>query len=543
MRFNDFIHFIKQIFFPSRKKVDRPDDSDEQSSRIGEWMEWVEKKLRRGESVGTAISLLLHGIVLLILSWLFLPIPKQWEGIELLSRWDAPKIESLDLNLGSGGEDDPQPNPDPPPGPLKPEPKTNQNQDSTDVENDAKPDEPKDENRLLDLDVAGPQQTVGGEKGAEGGLVEGGGYEGRNKTGRGRLIGIGDDPGGRGENAVEKALAWIAAHQITSGTRKGSWSFHFDESCNRCSHGGTHGSRVAATALALLPFLGAGYTDEGNLADNPYKHVVGNGLRALMDRAVPGERGYSFDLHSEQMYSHGIATIALCEAYAMTRRKPKELRDKAQGALQFIEEAQNRKDGGWRYLPNQPGDLSVTAWQIMALKSGKLAELNVSQATIYGAIEFLDDIQTDGGRRYNYLLREPYRGIGEDSTKTCDATGLLLRMYLGWKPGDRMLDDGIEMVALPGPLKKEGKECNLYFAYYATLAMHHYDSSNWRRWNGEIREFLVQTQGEHGYEAGSWYFPDHYCDKGGRLLNTVLATLILETPYRIMPLFRKDDPN
>lgn len=536
MRFNDFIHFIKQIFFPSRKKVDRPDDSDDESGRLGKMMEWVGKKLRRGESVGTTISLLLHGIVLLILSWLFLPIPKQWDGIEILSRWDAPKIEA-ELKLGSGGNDDPQPDPDTPPGPPDPDPTPTQNQDSTQVENESKQDDPEGE---LVLDIPGPRQADGGKKSPEGGLVAGGGYEGRNKGSRGRTIGFGDDPGGRGEDAVEKALAWLAAHQITSGTRKGTWSFHFDETCNRCSQSGTHGSRVAATALALLPFLGAGYTDEGNLADNPYKHVVENGLRALMDRAVPGERGYSFDLHSEQMYSHGIATITLCEAYAMTRRKPKELRDKAQGALQFIEEAQNRKDGGWRYLPNQPGDLSVTAWQIMALKSGKLAELNVSQATIYDAIRFLDDIQTDGGRRYNYLLREPYRGIGEDSTKTCDATGLLLRMYLGWKPGDRMLDDGIEMVARPGPLKNEGKECNLYFAYYATLAMHHYDSSSWRRWNGEIREFLVRTQNEHGCEAGSWYFPDHYCDKGGRLLNTVLATLVLETPYRIMPLFRNN---
>ncbi len=113
-------------------------------------------------------------------------------------------------------------------------------------------------------------------------------------------------------------------------------------------------------------------------------------------------------------------------------------------------------------------------------------------------------------------------------------------MYLGWEPGEKMLDEGIDLVARHSAITDDGRACNLYYAYYATLALHHFDGSHWRRWNTEIREFLIQTQSDRGHEAGSWYFSDpHYCDHGGRLLNTVLATLILETPYRIMPLFRK----
>jgi len=79
----------------------------------------------------------------------------------------------------------------------------------------------------------------------------------------------------------------------------------------------------------------------------------------------------------------------------------------------------------------------------------------------------------------------------------------------------------------------------LYYAYYATLALHHYGGEHWEPWNSELREFLIRTQSRQGCESGSWYFQDRYCDVGGRLLNTALAVMILETPYRYMPLYRE----
>ena len=113
-----------------------------------------------------------------------------------------------------------------------------------------------------------------------------------------------------------------------------------------------------------------------------------------------------------------------------------------------------------------------------------------------------------------------------------------MRMYLGWKPGDVFLDDGIEQLARWGPILNEG-EVNLFYIYYATLALHHYGGEHWDAWNSEVRELLIQTQSRWGCEAGSWHFPDRYGNVGGRLLSTSLAAMILETPYRIMPLYRE----
>lgn len=542
MRFIDFVHFVRQIFFPSRnEKTKRADDEarreiqDEEPSRLELIAERVVRKLRSGEFIGSCVSISLHLLLILIFSLLLLPIPEKWEGIDLLG-FMPPKSESKDIAIQPGTaetEEQPQ-HADAPKDPVK----------ETIVEKEPQPipmDNPLDpapEDDFVDLPGNIP---VGGNRAKELGLfVSGGGYEGRTREGRGRSVGIGDCSS-RGEHAVEAALAWLAAHQIKTGDLRGSWSFDFEESCKQCSNGGAHGSRTAATALALLAFLGAGYTHEGG-PENPYKNVVEDGLAFLLVRARETGRGCDLQQATDRMYSQGIATMCLCEAYAMSKRKPRRLSFVAQEAIRFIEEAQDRYTGGWRYNPNEsPGDLSVTAWQVMSLKSAKLGGLHVSQPTVYAAYEFLDLVQTDGGRQYHYLpqdMRPGVHGIGEDSETNCNVTGLLLRMYLGWKPGDKMLDEGLDVVALKGPLKHDGKSCNLYFAYYATLALHHYGGSHWPRWNRKVREFLIETQSKNGHEAGSWFFEDHYCDKGGRLLNTVLATLVLETPYRIMPLFR-----
>lgn len=536
MRLSDFLFFLKQIFFPDRNpKGDPHPDFEEEPNRLVLFLESFWKRLRRGESVAVLVSLLLHAVVLVMLSLIFLPGRKTWEGIALYGGSLPPDVRSEDIGIQPGKPDpsEEKPQDSDAPSDKKEERIVPIEQQETPTPNE--PDEPAPD--PVPPDPQGVRPVGGTPEAVSGGLVSGGGYEGRTPEGRGRSVGTGETTVG-GEDAVEAALAWFAAHQIRKkGSLQGSWSFDFEETCNKCSHGGSHGSRVAATALALLPFLGAGYTHE----EGRYKEVVEDGLYFLLVRARETTRGAELNQGTEGMYSHGIATMALCEAYAMSRNKPQRLRHVAQEAIRFIEEAQDRRTGGWRYTPNEsPGDLSVSAWQIMALKSARLAGLHVSEPTIYEAIHFLDSVQMEGGIKYNYLPDFDRRGSGEDSPWTCNATGLLLRQYFGWKPGYRTLDEGIDLVARHGPLKNDGRFCNLYYAYYATLALHHHDGSGRRKWNDRLREFLVRTQSRRGDEAGSWFFPDHYCDKGGRLLNTALATLILETPYRIMPLFRNE---
>jgi hypothetical protein len=193
----------------------------------------------------------------------------------------------------------------------------------------------------------------------------GGGLEGRRGEAKGQLL---DDGGGtpQSELAVLRGLRWLAAHQRNDG------SWHFDHRqgnlCNgACRDPGSSAATTGATGVALLAFLGAGHTHR----EGEHQEIVRRGLYYLSGRMLDTEHGG--DLQEGTMYAHGLASIALCEAYAMTRDP--DLKPLAQRAIDFIVYAQDAKGGGWRYFPGQPGDTTVTGWQWMALKSAQMAYL------------------------------------------------------------------------------------------------------------------------------------------------------------------------
>lgn len=394
-------------------------------------------------------------------------------------------------------------------------------------------DEANREHDLLSGQQLPPTLGTPGGKGLD--FVDGGGLEGRDGAKRSAMLNQGLITGGS-EAAVEAGLQWLAAHQCNDG----GWNFDLSANnssssgCGRCGNSGSHGSRVAATALALMPFLGAGYTH----LDGKHKRVVDRGLVFLVRNGREGSDG-SYDFCAgtfQRMYTQGLATLVLCEAYAMTGTEI--LQSRARGGLDFIIKAQDiRHTGGWRYEPQMSGDTSVTGWQVMALKSGKLAGFAIPRPTLYRTNDFLDLVQEEGGRRYVYLPDRSREGTGPDTDKTCTAIGLLSRMYFGWAPGDPVLDQGIQTLQQWGPFPRE-ETCNLYYIYYGALALHHHGTPAWAEWYGKTRDYLIRTQQKHGCESGSWFFSDVYCDVGGRLLNTALAVMVLEVPYRYLPLYK-----
>ena len=336
------------------------------------------------------------------------------------------------------------------------------------------------------------------------------------------------------ETAVTLALKWLAEHQSADG----GWNFDH-RTCpkcrGRCNNPGTltH-ARSAATAMALLPFLGTGQTHK----EGEYKRTIQSGLYFLVrSMRVTGEQPNEIgSLHDPagRMYGHGLAAIALCEAYGMTHDK--FLERPAQASLNFIVAAQDPKGGGWRYEPGQAGDTSVVGWQLMALKSGHLAYLRVPKETILGAERFLDSTQIDYGAAYGYT--EPGNG------PATSAIGLLCRLYMGWKPTQPAMVDGVARLAKLGPsTNKTGPGQDLlYYNYYATQVMHHTGGPAWKEWNTVMRDYLIESQSKgKGHDRGSWHFNggDHGTSSGGRLYSTAMSAMILEVYYRFMPIYRE----
>ncbi len=357
----------------------------------------------------------------------------------------------------------------------------------------------------------------------EKGNTTGKGLDGRGAASRAAMVAkYGGTP--ESEDAVALGLKWLAAHQMADG----GWSFDHGQAPRHkgpVNDPGSEKSRTGATAMALLPFLGAGQTHK----EGDYKQVVQKGLYFMGSQVKLSKNGGDFR-GGGNLYSHGLAAIALCEAYALTQDR--SIMPHAQASLNYITFAQDKVGGGWRYSPGQPGDTSVVGWQLMALKSGHLAYLQVDKKTIAGAINFLNAVQQDSGTFYGYASP----GKGQATT----AIGLLCRMYLGWKKDEPALQRGVEWLSKQGPIKN-----NMYFNYYATQVMRHHGGEPWDKWNRVMREHLVQTQIKRGTpfeEQGSWSKtnPRGAGSKGGRLYETAMSIMTLEVYYRHMPLYGDD---
>jgi len=322
------------------------------------------------------------------------------------------------------------------------------------------------------------------------------------------------------EAAVARGLVWLSKHQHPNG----NWSLHkFNDSpgCT-CQDTGQVITDMGATSLALLPFLGAGQTHITGL----YKDHVREGINYLLDNQIrdgdlsAGARGNS------RLYTHGQATIVLCEALMMTGDR--RLRNPAQEAVNFIVKAQH-SGGGWRYNPGQAGDTSVVGWQVMALQSAHAAGLVVPSITLQKANQYLNKAQT-GNSLYGY---QP----GSAASHVMTAEALLCRFYLGYNQNSPGVQYGINhLIKNHAPSKPP---FNMYYMYYGTQVMHHYGGKPWESWNEQMRSLLIASQKTKGHRAGSWTPIESHDRAGGRLYATAMAVCCLEVYYRHLPIFRK----
>lgn len=349
------------------------------------------------------------------------------------------------------------------------------------------------------------------------------------------------------EDAIELGLAWIARHQMPDG----SWSltnFHTGRPGYPNERTAQLSSDTAATGLSLLCFFGAGYHHR----DDRYQENIRRGLEwMLQHQSEDGNLYVSQDEESNKaaaLYSHGIGTIALCEAYGMTQDP--RLKDAAQKAIDFIVKAQHADRGGWRYSPGIGADTSVSGWMVMALKSGQLAGLKVPEPTYQKVSKWLD--LAKGGRGQEHLFKyNPFAADTEAQrhglqvSKTMTAVGSLMRMYLGRNRDHAEMKASADFLLqnLPAIGDPNNPQRDTYYWYYATQVMFHMKGDYWKRWNETLHPMLVQTQEKEGPAAGSWNpvgsVPDRWGYFGGRLYVTTMNILSLEVTYRHLPIYEE----
>lgn len=351
----------------------------------------------------------------------------------------------------------------------------------------------------------------------------------------------------RKSDALTAGLRWLARHQSADGSWKAAG---FTEGCSGaapCAGVGFADYDPAATGLALLAFLGAGYTqltreryvDPVTQRENGFGAVVDKGLSWLI--AHQAADGCMSPRVAKLMYNHAIATLTLCEAFGITAAEP--LRAPSGRAVAYLIAARN-PTGGWRYSPlSGDSDTSVTAWCVMALKSAQLGGLVIDVAALDGALKHIQDVTEANYGKVGYLRLEDagvkvcVPGKNEDfaNHETMAAIGMIVRQFVGKNRRDPMLDLGAKLLAVDLPRwDLQGKTNDYYYWYFGSLALFLFDGPGgsgryWGAWHEAQRKALIEHQETgNGCVAGSWSADDRWGFEGGRVYATALSLLTLE---------------
>lgn len=388
------------------------------------------------------------------------------------------------------------------------------------------------------------------------------------------------------EEAVLEGLRWLVRHQ----NEDGSWGI--DTLASHCKGTTPCVSPEAQlvphyneglTGLALLAFLGQGISigSKIEIVDTAMGkrysagEVVKKGVRWLLDRQR--ENGALSDPDwSYAMYNQALATMAVCEAYGISRNR--ELKRPAQKAVDFLVAAQKRNPEGatwgWRYWSRQvlddkltageidqvthasavqEVDISVTTWVVMALKSAQLVGLEVPVEVMNGALAYAEyTTGKDGlvGYLNPYVAGEMIRGPGDHftyHTGTMSALGMLVRTFVRHDLEDPFLDLASKHIVKDMPsVSKDKLSVDYYYWYYATLALNQFDGPDsprkgsgkyWDNWNEALIESILPLQNASKARdvctRGGWLDPDRWGSHTGHsLYSTALNVLTLQVYYR-----------
>jgi len=274
------------------------------------------------------------------------------------------------------------------------------------------------------------------------------------------------------------------------------------------------GNTVGFTAFSMIAFMLNGHAPNKKL---PYGETLTKAVNALLKEPEGQVTGYM----GSNMYAHGLATLALSEAWGQTDKDDK-VQETLKAAVKVILRAQNEA-GGWRYDP-QPGsaDVSVTAMQVVALAAARQAGIFVPDETINRAVRYVNMCHQTNRGGFSYMA-----GLGDSGfARTAAATFSL--MMLG-RHEFKEVKDGVRFLQKEAPAAMKETDHYMYGHYYAALVMYQAGSQEFKEWYPRIRDIMLSRQAANG-SFGS----------GGRsTYDTATALIILSIPYGYVPAYQR----
>lgn len=301
------------------------------------------------------------------------------------------------------------------------------------------------------------------------------------------------------------------------------------------------GHENAMTALAIMALASAGHQP----ADpSPEGVAMARGLKFLLSEGRQDAQGYFGASDGSRMYGHGIVTLMLTEMVGMgvDDSMDDRLHQACEKAIDLIVRSQRVKKGmnargGWRYTPDAgDSDLSVSVWQVMALRSAKNDGLDVSSKTIEDAIGYLkrsftSPLDSKGNPREikNGFSYEP-NGGGPSFTMT--SAGLLAMQVCGQY--DSPLVVGSSDWLLDHPPQWTDRFI-LYGLYYFAQGMHQRGGDHAERAASLVSSMLLPKQKANG----AWESSGGEEQNAGSVYCTSMAILSLSVKYHYLPIYQR----
>ena len=232
------------------------------------------------------------------------------------------------------------------------------------------------------------------------------------------------------------------------------------------------------------------------------------------------------------MYCHGISSLMLAEVVGMTPDPAlaNRAREALVKAVELILKAQDMSKnadnaGGWRYQPtSRDSDISVSGWQVLALRGARSAGFAVPSDHVDRAIGYLKRCAVrNGGFAY-----QP--GQGPNNPRT--GTGILALELCGEHNSPEAIAGAEYLVKHP---PRWSSEYFMYEAYYCSQAMFQMGDTYFLSYYPKLASILLERQDRDG----SWLSGDGNDRSGGRNYCTSMAVLALAVEYRYLPIYQR----
>lgn len=324
------------------------------------------------------------------------------------------------------------------------------------------------------------------------------------------------------EAAIEKALTFLMEQQRDDGAITQ----------------GQHDTTM--TALAIMALASTGVTPS---QDDAKGQAMQKALEFVLKPEQQTAEGYFGQADSSRMYGHGIITLMLSELAGMGAdvEQDRRVHQACQSGIDLILKAQRHTKqgpnrGGWRYTPDAvDADLSVSVWQLMALRSAKNDGLDVPDAAIEQAIGYLKRSCTSplgpDGKPQREESGFHYTPGGSDIQFAMTAAGVLAMQICG-QYDSPLVEQATKWLKSHPP--KWGERYFLYGTYYYAQAMHQQGGETAVEAERVVRDLLLPKQNPDG----SWT-PEGEEGAGGKIYATAMAVLSLSVNYHYLPIYQR----